>query len=313
MKKMAFVGIPMFLLLLVGCGQTSEKPGETVTTNETEVAETTQTSDSSTVESSTTNTKTEASTTAETNASTSIVESETTETSTATTNMTDMSSAVATTSTETASSESTSSSEATQTDAMTQLQTNFPNIAFPTNVPHTQGNVVNVASGGDENHLSVLYFDMATPMILNKSELNFETPIARFQQTIYPSETEAKIAVELRVDMSGQPVDLGYNITGYQQGAAGSSYIAWKEGNWNLLVRANNLEQQDPVAMAKQVVDYLEGAMLPAPQHIGQITIDMAGSEYETNQVTWQVNNVVYSINHQDAMAALQMAVSTQQ
>jgi hypothetical protein len=196
---------------------------------------------------------------------------------------------------------------------MTQLQMNFPTIAFPTNVPHTQGNVVNVASSGDENQLSVLYYDMSTPMILNKQELNYETPIAGFQQSIYPSETEAKIAVELRVDMSGQPVDLGYNITGYQQGAAGSSYVAWKEGNWNLLVRANNLEQQDPVAMAKQVVEYLEVAMLPAPQYIGQITIDMGGSGYETNLVTWQVNNVVYTINHQDAMAALQMAVSTLQ
>jgi hypothetical protein len=297
MKKIAFVGIPMFLLLLVGCGQTSEKPGETVTTNETEIAETTQTSDSSKAESSM-NTTTEESTTAETNASTSSVESETTNTSSVT---------------ETESSETTASNEETQTDAMTQLQMNFPTIAFPTNVPHTQGNVVNVASSGDENQLSVLYYDMSTPMILNKQELNYETPIAGFQQSIYPSETEAKIAVELRVDMSGQPVDLGYNITGYQQGAAGSSYVAWKEGNWNLLVRANNLEQQDPVAMAKQVVEYLEVAMLPAPQYIGQITIDMGGSGYETNLVTWQVNNVVYTINHQDAMAALQMAVSTLQ
>ncbi len=302
MKKIAFVGIPMFLLLLVGCGQTSEKPGETVTTKETEVAETAQTSDSSKVESSM-NTTTEESTTAETNASTSSVESKTTNTS-STTN---------TSVTETESSETTASNEETQTDAMTQLQMNFPTIAFPTNVPHTQGNAVNVASSGDENQLSVLYYDISTPMILNKQELNYETPIAGFQQSIYPSETEAKIAVELRVDMSGQPVDLGYNITGYQQGAAGSSYVAWKEGNWNLLVRANNLEQQDPVAMAKQVVEYLEVAMLPAPQHIGQITIDMGGSGYETNLVTWQVNNVVYTINHQDAMAALQMAVSTLQ
>lgn len=302
MKKIAFVGIPMFLLLLVGCGQTSEKPGETVTTNETEVAETTQTSDSSKTESSM-NTATEESTTAETNASTSSVESETTQTSSATN----------TSVTETESSETTASNEETQADAMTQLQMNFPTISFPTNVPHTQGKVVNVASSGDENQLSVLYYDMSRSMILNKQELNYETPIAGFQQSIYPSETEAKIAVELRVDMSGQPVDLGYNITGYQQGAAGSSYVAWKEGNWNLLVRANNLEQQDPVAMAKQVVEYLEVAMLPAPQHIGQITIDMGGSGYETNLVTWQVNNVVYTINHQDAMAALQTAVSTLQ
>lgn len=39
------------------------------------------------------------------------------------------------------------------------------------------------------------------------------------------------------IDNGGQPVDLGYNITGYKQGAAGSSYLSWQEGNWSLVVR----------------------------------------------------------------------------
>ena len=38
---------------------------------------------------------------------------------------------------------------------------------------------------------------------------------------------------------NGQPVDLGYNITGYKQGAAGSCYLSWQEGNWSLVVAKN--------------------------------------------------------------------------
>ena len=36
------------------------------------------------------------------------------------------------------------------------------------------------------------------------------------------------------------------------QGAAGSSYLSWQEGNWNLTVRAVNQENQDPEPVAKK-------------------------------------------------------------
>lgn len=208
--------------------------------------------------------------------------------------------------------ESTTPSESLPvSDALAEVRERYADVALPTTIPHSQGNVVNVASDGTNDQLSVLYYDMPTAYSLNQSVLNNETPVGQFEKTTYNTAQEAALNVSVRVDMDGQTVDLGHGLTGYQQGAAGSSYVAWKEGNWNLLIRANNLEQQDPVAMAKKVVDYLEEAMLPAPDTIGQITIDMHQSGYLSNEVSWQEQAVVYTIHAQDPMAALVMAVST--
>ena len=65
------------------------------------------------------------------------------------------------------------------------------------------------------------------------------------------------------IDNGGQPVDLGYNITGYKQGAAGSSYLSWQEGNWSLVVRASNINGESPDDLAKNVVNILEQETLP--------------------------------------------------
>ena len=60
-------------------------------------------------------------------------------------------------------------------------------------------------------------------------------------------------AVNQIIDNGGQPVDLGYNITGYKQGAAGSSYLSWQEGNWSLVVRASNINGESPDDLAKML------------------------------------------------------------
>ncbi|KAF1303290.1 hypothetical protein [Candidatus Enterococcus willemsii] len=290
MKKSLIICLPLVLLLFVGCGKNStQKP----TTSETIEVTTSETS-SSVIESiemtSTSSTTSKESTTKGTESS------ETT--------------AASTTPSSTSEEGTKPSSSEEVVDANAELVQLFPTVAFPTEVPHTN-KALNIAVAGPEEKLSVLYFDMNHPLILNKKELNYETPIAQYQQEAFASTQEAKEAVNLRVDMQGMKVDLGYGITGYQQGAAGSSYVAWQEGNWNLIVRASNIEQQDPVGLAKQVVEYLEQAMLPAPEEIGQITFDMVSDGYRSNEITWQVGNMVYTIRHQDPMAALRMAVST--
>ena len=96
------------------------------------------------------------------------------------------------------------------------------------------------------------------------------------------------------------------------QGAAGSSYLSWQEGNWSLTVRAVNQEEQDPVPVAKEVVAYLEEAMLPAPE-VGQITIDMGKNDHTATTVVWQQEKTLRTVQHQDARSALKMAVSMNQ
>ena len=115
------------------------------------------------------------------------------------------------------------------------------------------------------------------------------------------------------VDTNGRQVDLGYNITGYQQGAAGSSILEWQEGNWSIRVRASNIEGQDPVPLAKEIVAYLEKASLPAPEKYGKITVEMNDSSQQATQVSWQEPKNVYTVTHKDTLSALKMAVSMNQ
>ncbi len=102
------------------------------------------------------------------------------------------------------------------------------------------------------------------------------------------------------IDNGGQPVDLGYNITGYKQGAAGSSYLSWQEGNWSLVVRASNINGESPDDLAKKMLStFWNKKRCPAPNTVGQITLNVAGTtDYNRNSVVWQAGTVVYSVHH---------------
>lgn len=146
---------------------------------------------------------------------------------------------------------------------------------------------------------------------VNDARVNQLTPISSFEKKTYGSDAEAKNAVNQIIDNGGQPVDLGYNITGYKQGAAGSSYLSWQEGNWSLVVRASNINGESPDDLAKNVVNILEQETLPAPNTVGQITLNVAGTtDYNRNSVVWQAGTVVYSVHHFDPIQAVKMATS---
>ncbi len=204
-----------------------------------------------------------------------------------------------------------STTEAAAPDAFNELQQRFPDTVMPSEIPRKDGSYLNIASTSDSENLSILYYEMDHPLIMNHKELNQAQPAASFKKTTYQTAGRAKDAVNYIYDDGGQEVDLGHNIKGYVDGAAGSSYLSWKEGNWSLTVRASNVMGQDPVPTAKEVVEYLEKAFLPVPKSVGQITIDLAASGYEAVSVVWQKEQVVYTVTNRSALPALQMAVST--
>ncbi|MCI1134668.1 hypothetical protein MOP89_02515 [Enterococcus gallinarum] len=206
----------------------------------------------------------------------------------------------------------TSSKTVTQAGTLDQLSAAFPQDRLPSEVPLTEQKTLNAATDEGTDQLSILYYQLNDQRELNDPSLNNETPIASYKNAAYENEDQAAEAVHANLDEGGQAVDLGHNITGHMQGAAGSSYLSWQEGNWNLTVRAVNQENQDPVPVAKKIVAYLEEAMLPAPG-IGQITIDMGKSDYTANSVSWQDSKITYTLQHQDPLSALKMAVSMNQ
>ncbi|MGF1930914.1 hypothetical protein [Enterococcus casseliflavus] len=205
-----------------------------------------------------------------------------------------------------------SSNTSSTTDIYSQIQAVFPDLVLPKDVPLASGKVLNAATTGSQPDASILYYGLDQQLSLNDKALNEETPLAAFQSKEYQSADEAAAAVNVTADDGGQAVDLGYGITGHMQGAAGSSYLSWQEGNWSLTVRAVNQEEQDPVPVAKEVVAYLEDAMLPAPE-VGQITIDMGKNDHTATTVVWQQEKMLRTVQHQDARSALEMAVSMNQ
>ncbi|ALS01620.1 hypothetical protein ATZ33_09625 [Enterococcus silesiacus] len=196
-----------------------------------------------------------------------------------------------------------------------QLNKAFPNDQLPQAILTSQTAEYLTAattSAADQGNFRILYYAEDHGITVNDTVVNDLQPIASFEKKSYASNEEAASAVNQIIDNGGSQIDLGYGITGYQQGAAGSSYLSWQEGNWSLVVRASNIGGEVAEPLAKEAVAYLETAMLPAPQTKGQISLTASTSDsYQNNSVVWQKGMIIYTIQHFDALQALKMTVST--
>lgn len=222
--------------------------------------------------------------------------------------------------TKTSESQSTIKSEkntpAKQAEAvLNQLNKEFPNDQLPQAILTSQTPEYLTAattSAADQGNFRLLYYAENRAIAVNDLAVNDLQPIASFEKKSYESTTAAASAVNQIIDNGGRQVDLGYGITGYQQGAAGSSFLSWQEGNWSMVVRASNVGGEKAEPLAKEAVAYLETAMLPAPQNVGQLSLTTTKSDsYQNNSVVWQRGTTVYTIQHFDALQALKMTVST--
>jgi hypothetical protein len=285
MKKLVYPFIVIAGLTLAACGG-----NKSTSESSTSIEKSTQTSKTTTTKESTTKTTTKAS-------------SDKTASSESTTSQTQSSTNKA------------SGPQKQAEQVLNQLKTAFPNDALPQAILTSQtADYLSAATTptSDQNNFRVLYYAQPQSIDVNDTALNELNPIASFEKKTYASAEEAAAAVNQIIDNNGMKVDLGYGITGYQQGAAGSSYLSWQEGNWSLVVRASNIEGEKAEPLAKEAVEYLEKAMLPAPQSMGQITLTTnTNNQYQNNSVIWQKGNVVYTIQHFDAIQSLKMAVST--
>ncbi|STD25477.1 hypothetical protein [Enterococcus mundtii] len=209
---------------------------------------------------------------------------------------------------------STSTQENSTQTAFEQLKKEYPDTPMPKEIPVGSSNL-NIAATMTKQGFSVLYYQSEQALPLNDALLNQAEPIASYlYQDDFASSQETLNTIQpFTVDTGGRQVDLGYNIVGYQQGAAGSSILEWQEGNWRLRIRASNIDGQNPVPLAKQIVTYLESARLPAPEKVGTIEINMTDGTNQNTRIIWQQPTTVYTITNQDSMNALKMAVYMEQ
>ncbi|MDR1567992.1 MAG: hypothetical protein LBS33_04890 [Streptococcaceae bacterium] len=149
------------------------------------------------------------------------------------------------------------------------------------------------------------YYEVSTALPLNDSSLASATPFATFKKDEVASSDEAIQAVGYQ-ESGGQALALHHGITGYQQGAAGSTYLGWKEGRWSLVVQVTNGTDQNAETVANNIIDLLDTVYLPAPSDVGQITIHVGSS----NTLSYNEGNIVYTLTHQDYLSLLKMAAS---
>ena len=113
--------------------------------------------------------------------------------------------------------------------------------------------------------------------------------------------------------------DLVYGIERFIEEATGYQYISWNEENWLIEIdfpldpQYAVEEYDDGEAMAKAIVEYLEGQMLPPPDQRGVIRINGFNEHPETS-IRWQKGKTVHEIYEEvsDPIDVLQIAVDYQ-
>lgn len=190
-----------------------------------------------------------------------------------------------------------------------ELKMNPDNVLLPTAFPTTESSSVtaNIITNEVDNY-TVSYKD-------DQGEL------AEVTGTIYENSDLA--SEEMDTFSNGKSIspyeeggsDLGYGITGYSEGAAGTQYFSWEEGNWLFSISSVSEDQMDNPGIAKKIVDYLEDHYLPAPDGQGVVYIQYPQGGEEVNvDIRWQDGNIVYQLRTTRVpLEALEMTVSMNQ
>lgn len=128
-------------------------------------------------------------------------------------------------------------------------------------------------------------------------------------KTTYASADDALTNINWQDTDKGLPtVDLGDNQVATKEGAAGSTYLHWNEGNWSLTVRASNVNGQDPTDLGKQLVELFRTKALPAPSAKGAVNFNVADGT-DAQSIAWNDGASVYTLTGADALKTAQTAI----
>lgn len=174
--------------------------------------------------------------------------------------------------------------------------TNF-SFELPENIPVTDGKHLTALTNSKENQFEMTFYESDEKLPVNDAAIeNNSQKIAHLQIQQYNNQQQAdeEISFEEYDESSGEPTDLGHQITGYQDAGAGSVFTSWNEGRWDIAVRATTENSEEGVALAKDVVDFLEVHALPAPKQYGTMHLD---TENTGTIIQWEKGKTVYKID----------------
>jgi len=198
------------------------------------------------------------------------------------------------------------------------LNTKVP-LMLPISVPVEKDCYLTLTTTSQTTNYKVNLYENDQPANINSKTASRGTLIATVEGTKYKDATSAKDSISgyERADASsnGELLNLGHNIKAVEDAGLGHQQLIWNEGRWCFRMDSptdptfKNKEYPNREQLAKNIVAYLEDQMLPAPQKIGVISINIWNQSYGTT-VKWQYNQTMYQISSQDPMLALKVAVA---
>lgn len=192
-----------------------------------------------------------------------------------------------------------------------QLRVKLPGMLLPAADGLGQGSSnlnIRYTSSSSQN---VVYYSVGnSPLALNDSRIASEKPYAVLTEK--KNVADASSLINYQEPKTGLPaVKIASNVTGTEEGAAGSTYLQFNQGQWSFVVRASNVHGQKPLPTAKKLLALYQQYGLPDTAAKSSVRVDVGESLGSLNTViTWAKGSSVYQLKAHSTETAFKMLKS---
>lgn len=192
-----------------------------------------------------------------------------------------------------------------------QLRAKLPGMLLPAADGLGQGSSnlnIRYTSSSSQN---VVYYSVGnSPLALNDSRIASEKPYAVLTEN--KNVADASSLINYQEPKTGLPaVKIAGNVTGTEEGAAGSAYLQFNQGQWSFVVRASNVQGQKPLPTAQKLLALYQQYGLPDTAAKSSVQVDVGESLGSLNTViTWAKGSSVYQLKAHSTETAFKMLKS---
>lgn len=192
-----------------------------------------------------------------------------------------------------------------------QLRVKLPGMLLPAADGLGQGSSnlnIRYTSSSSQN---VVYYSVGnSPLALNDSRIASEKPYAVLTEN--KNVADPSSLINYQEPKTGLPVvKIAGNVTGTEEGAAGSTYLQFNQGQWSFVVHASNVQGQKPLLTARKLLALYQQYGLPYTTAKASVQVDVGESLGSLNTViTWAKGSSVYQLKAHSTETAFKMLKS---
>lgn len=192
-----------------------------------------------------------------------------------------------------------------------QLRVKLPGMLLPAADGLGRGsNNLNIRYTSSSSQNVVYYSVGNSPLALNDSRIASEKPYAVLTEN--KNVADPSSLINYQEPKTGLPVvKIAGNVTGTEEGAAGSTYLQFNQGQWSFVVRASNVRGQKPLPTAQKLLALYQQYGLPYTTAKASVQVDVGESLGSLNTViTWAKGSSVYQLKAHSTETAFKMLKS---